>query len=355
MLHLFVGADEYLKSEGAKRVIDALVPPADRDFGLEIVDGACDRADEALEAIGRTEEAARTPSFLGGNKVVWRREANFLPGAKGRAAEAQAVREAAAAFVERLAASPLPEGHHLIVTAAVCPKNTKLHKLAEKTGEVRECGAPLRPWEVEKAAQERLAEALPAAGLRMAPPVRAAFAKRVGADTRTLVSELRKLRDYIGKAGAEVTLRDVEAVTSVSVGTEPFALSEALLARSPGAVARAVALLRTDKNAAFAAAAVMLNTLNDLCAIRDALDRGWLAGNRWEIPADRLPARLARLSGWALGKQAEAAKRYSLNELRAGRHHVVEMRFKLVDATAQDPWAIIEPAALRVVMRRVRR
>ena len=115
-----------------------------------------------------------------------------------------------------------------------------------------------------------------------------------------------------------------------------------------------VALLRADKNAAFAAAAVLLNTLNDLCAIRDALDRGWLAGNRWEIPAERLPARLARLNGWSLGKQVEAAKRYTLNELRAGRHYAVGMRFKLVDATAQDPWAIIEPTALRVVMRRVR-
>ena len=50
MLHLFVGTDDYLKSEGAKRVIDALVPPADRDFGLEIVDGACERADDALAA-----------------------------------------------------------------------------------------------------------------------------------------------------------------------------------------------------------------------------------------------------------------------------------------------------------------
>lgn len=354
MLHLFVGTDDYLKSEGAKRVIDALVPPADRAFGLEIVDGACDRADDALAAIARTEEAARTPSFLGGAKVAWLREATFLPGAKGRAAEAQAVREAAAAFVERLAADPLPEGHHLIITTATCPKNTKLRKLAEQSGEVRECGAPVRLWDAEKVAQERLADQLPASGLRMAPPVRAAFAKRVGPDTRTIVSELRKLRDYIGKEGAEVVLRDVEAVTSSSVGTEPFALAEAILARSPLAVARAVALLRADKNAAFAAAAVLLNTLNDLCAIRDALDRGWLAGNRWEIPAERLPARLARLNGWSLGKQVEAAKRYTLNELRAGRHYAVGMRFKLVDATAQDPWAIIEPTALRVVMRRVR-
>lgn len=355
MIHLFVGTDDYLKTEGAKRVIDGLVPPGDRDFGLEVIDGACDRADEALEALARTEEAVRTPSFLGGNKVAWLREANFLPGAKGRVAEAQSVKDACAGFVERLQKEPLPEGHHLIVTTAVCPKTTKFHKLAEKAGTVVECGAALRYWDVAKAAQERLAAVLPASGLRMAPAVREAFAKRVGADTRTIVSELAKLRDYLGKDGAEVALHDVEAVTSNSVGTEPFAISEALLARSPIQAVRAVEQLRADKNAAFAAAAMILNTLNDLCAIRDALDRGWLAGNRWEMPAANLPARLARLNGRALGKQVEAAKRYTLNELRAGRHYAVEMRFKLVDATSQDPWAIIEPVLMRVLMRRARR
>ncbi len=354
MIYLFLGTDDYLKSEGAKRVIDALVPKADRDFGLETIDAACDTCDDVLSVLDRAGEALYTASFFGGGKVVWLRDANFLPGAKGRAVEAQAAKDAVAAFLEGLQKDPLPEGHHLVVTANACLKTSRFHKWVAKEGKVEECGAELRSWQLEKAAQERLEALLPASGLRMAPAVRAAFARRVGADTRTIVSELGKLRTYLGEDGAEVTERDLEAVVSAAVGAEPFDLSNALLARSPLQVAKAVALLRADRNAAFPAAAAILNTLNDLCCLRDALDQGWLVGGHWDLPADRLPARLARLQGWALSRQAEGAKRYTLNELRAARHHAIEMRFRLVDSTAQDPWAIIEPTLLRIVSRAVR-
>lgn len=355
MVYLFVGTDDYLKSEGAKRVIDARVPKADRDFGLETLDAACDTCDEVLSLLDRAGEALYTASFFGGGKVVWLRDVNFLPGAKGRAVEAQAAKEAVAAFLEGLQRAPLPEGHHLVITANTCLKTSRFYKWVAKEGKVEECGTELRSWQQEKAALERLDALLPASGLRMAPQVKTAFAQRVGADTRTIVSELEKLRTYVGEAGGEVTERDVEAVVCATVGAEPFDLSNALLARAPLQVAKAVALLRADRNAAFPAVAAVLNTLNDLCCLRDALDQGWLVGGRWDLPADRLPARLARLQGWALSKQVEGAKRYTLNELRAARHYAIEMRFRLVDSTSQDPWAIIEPTLLRIVSRAVRR
>lgn len=354
MVHLFLGPDDYLKSEGAKRLIDSLVAPEDRDFGLEIIDGTCDKADDVLQAIDRAGEALYTASFLGGNKVVWLRDANFLPGAKGRAVEAQAAKDAATAFFEGLQKAPLPEGHTLVITATACAKISKFYKWVEKTGKITVCGEEVKSYQQEKAAQARLADLLPQCGLKMSPAVRTAFAQRVGSDSRTIVSELDKLRAYLGKDGAEVTLADIEAVISTAVGAEPFALTEAILQRSPTLATKTIEQLRADKNAAFPAAVGILNTLNDLCSLRDALDQGWLAGNRWDLPADRLPARLARLNGWFLGKQVEAAKRYSLNELRAGRHYAVEMRFKLVDTTAQDPWAIIEASLLRILMRRAR-
>lgn len=351
MLYLFLGTDDYLKSEGAKRVIDALVPKEDRDFGLETIDAACDTCADVLAALDRAGEALYTASFFGGGKVVWLRDANFLPGAKGRAVEAQDAKDAVAAFLEGLQNDPLPEGHHLVITANTCLKTTRFYKWVAKAGKVEECGTELRSWQLEKAAQERLDALLPASGLRMSPAVRAAFARRVGADSRTIVSELEKLRTYLGNAGADVSEADLEAITSAAVGAEPFDLSNALLARSPLQIAKAVALLRTDRNAAFPAAAAILNTLNDLCCLRDALDQGWLSGGRWDLPADQLPARLARLQGWMLSKQVEGAKRYTLNELRAARHYAIEMRFRLVDATSQDPWAIIEPTLLRIVSR----
>ncbi len=355
MIYLFIGTDDYLKSDGAKRAIDELVPPEDRDFGLEIIDAACDKCEDVLRVLEQAEGALYTASFFGG-KVVWLRDANFLPGAKGRAVEAQAAKDAVATFCEQLQNTPIPDGHHLIITAKSCLKTSRFAKwvTTKGVGTFVECGSDVRSYQLEKAGLERLANVLPASGLKMSAPVQSAFISRVGADTWTIVSELEKLRTYIGKAD-EVKLADVETITSAAAGAEPFDLANAILARSPLQVAKSVEQLRADKNAAFPAAAVILNTFNDLCAIRDALDQGWLAGNHWTIPHEQLPQRLTRLQGFMLGKQVEGAKRYTLNELRAARHYAIEMRFKMVDTSSQDPWAIIEPALLRMIARTPRR
>lgn len=352
MIYLFVGTDDYLKSSGAKRIIDELVPPEDRDFGLEVIDAHCDRSDEVLEALQKTEEALYTDSFFGGGKVVWLRDANFLPGSRGRAVESQQAKDAVSAFCEQLQRAPLPEGHALIITAQSCSKATAFGKWITAHAKVTECGSEVRSYQLEAAALERLKTVLPHSTLRMAPAVQTAFVQRVGADTRTIVSELEKLRTYLGSDGAAVSLADIEAVTSVSVATEPFELAGAIQERSPVKIAKAIALLSTDKNSAFPAAAVILNTLNDLCCIRDALDQHLLVNNTWDLSPDLIPERLRRVTGWMLGRLVAAANRYTLNELRAARHYAVEMRFKLVDTTSQTPWSIIEPVLLRIVARR---
>ena len=89
----------------------------------------------------------------------------------------------------------------------------------------------------------------------MPAPVRSAFAQRVGADTRTLHSELEKLKMYIGPSRDTVTMEDLEAVTSSVASGEPFDLVSAIQLRSPLQVARGVERLRIDTNAAVAAAA----------------------------------------------------------------------------------------------------
>lgn len=352
MVYLFAGPDEYLKTEGAKRVIDTLVPASERDFGLETIDARCDKCEEVLSALNRAEESLFTDSFFGGGKVVWLRDVNFLPGVKSRAVEAQAAKDAVAAFCETLQGTALPEGHHLVITADSCPQTTRFAKWVKSTGKLEICGVEVRSSNQEKIALERLPGLLESTGLKMPAPVRSAFAQRVGADTRTLHSELEKLKMYIGPSRDTVTMEDLEAVTSSVASGEPFDLVSAIQLRSPLQVARGVERLRIDKNAAFAAAAVLINTLNDLCAIADALERQWLVGGQWHLPIEQLPQRLARQQGFVLTKLIEAARRYTLNELRAARHYAIEMRFKLVDSTSQDPWAIVEPVLLRIVARR---
>ncbi len=345
MIYLFVGVEDYLKAEGAKRVIEANVPVEERDFGLEVIEGLCDKAETAETTIQHLEEALYTASFFGGNKVVWLRNANLLPGHKIRGAE-NAI--AKAWFTEFLPNHPLPEGHTLIITAESCPKNTAFYKWAAKTVEIVDCGSAIRSYDLQKVGQERLRRLLPQVGLTMSPAVVTAFIGRVGTDMRTLVVELEKLRTYVGKDG-EVNLEDVATITSISANAEPFDLSEIILQRSSARIVPTVELLRADKESAFPAATVIINTLNDLCSLRDAIDRQWYT-THWEIPSEQIPSRLRRLQGFILSRYLEGARRYTLNELRAARHYAIEMRFRLVDSTL-DAWTIIEPTLLRIVAR----
>ena len=353
MVYLFCGTDDYLKREGAKAVINRFIPEAERDFGLETIDAACETCDNVLHVIELAKEALYTASFFGGGKVIWLKDANFLPGATGRAIAAQAAKEAVSSFCEELQTADIPEGHHLIITSRTCSKSSRFYKWVATHGEFCECGSEIKTYQLEKVGLERLENLLPKQGLQMSPAVRRAFVQRTGADSWTLVSELEKLRTYIGGDASPktVTLQDVETITSSVVGAEPFVLSNALLMRSPTQVTQAITLLRSDKSAVFPAAAAILNTLNDMCSLREAIDRRWLSNGHWELPSTQIPSRLHRLQGWMLSRQIEGVRHYTLNELRAARHYAIEMRFKLVDSTLQDPWDIIEPVLLRIVAK----
>ncbi len=352
MIYVFAGKDDYLKTEGAKTVIRETIPDEERDFGVETVNGACNKADDVLQAIDAVREALFTSGLFGGKKVIWLREANFLPGATGRAVEAQAAKEAAAAFCETLMATPLPEEHTLVITTSTFSKATRFAKWVAKVGKIVECGKELRSYQVLEAALERLEQLLPETSLKMSAPVKQAFAKRVGADSRTILSELTKLETYL-LPPRPVTEEDIARITSITNTAEPFDLIDALHNRNALALSRLIALLRMDKDSAFPAAAVILNSFNDLCAIRDALQRGLLSPNgTWMLSPETLPARLAKLNGWAMKRLITAANHFTLNELRAARHYLVEMRFRLVDSSMANAWDIMEPYLLRAIAKR---
>jgi DNA polymerase-3 subunit delta len=61
--YLLYGEEEYLISEYLNRIIEAIVPEADRDFSLFIFDGENTDADTLMKII-------ETPSLLGGRKVI---------------------------------------------------------------------------------------------------------------------------------------------------------------------------------------------------------------------------------------------------------------------------------------------
>jgi DNA polymerase III delta subunit len=115
-LFFICGDDDYLVDSAARERIGQLVPPADREYGVEVVDGRRETGDEVRRAVEACIESVQTPGFFGSVKVTWLREASFLTGG-GRVSESAAAKEA----VERLSdwlKNGLLEGQTLLITAS---------------------------------------------------------------------------------------------------------------------------------------------------------------------------------------------------------------------------------------------
>src|ERR1041385_1561316 len=93
-IYAVVGSDEAEVKHVASELAEKLKPAKGGEFGVEVIDGAADNAEQASARIRSTIEALRTLPFFGGEKLVWLRNANFLgDDQKARAASVQAALE----------------------------------------------------------------------------------------------------------------------------------------------------------------------------------------------------------------------------------------------------------------------
>src|SRR5437763_16344756 len=77
-IYAVVGSDEAEVKHAAAELAQKLVPDDAGDFGLEVIDGVADNADQAAARIRSAIEALQTLPFFGSTKVVWLKSANFL-------------------------------------------------------------------------------------------------------------------------------------------------------------------------------------------------------------------------------------------------------------------------------------
>ena len=93
-IYAVVGSDDAEVKHTAAELAEKLKPTAAGDFGLEVIDGATDNADQAAARIRSTVEALRTLPFFGTEKLVWLKNANFLgDDQKARSTSVQAALE----------------------------------------------------------------------------------------------------------------------------------------------------------------------------------------------------------------------------------------------------------------------
>src|SRR5438105_14092791 len=77
-IYAVVGSDEAEVKHAAAELAAKLAPPGAGDFGLEVIDGAADNAEQAAARIRSTIEALQTLPFMGSGKLVWLKNAHFL-------------------------------------------------------------------------------------------------------------------------------------------------------------------------------------------------------------------------------------------------------------------------------------
>ena len=223
-IHLIIGEDDYLVSETAKKTVGDGV-------GLEIVDSLnSSNAELQMADLREVDASFSTPPFLDPRKVTWWKNVHFLPGG-GKRDSSEEVKEALERFAEKVAraAATLPENQHLVISG---PRLLKTSVFAKTLAPVAEMAvfAAGKPWEAARNAAVRVIDLAAEMNLNFDRGAAEHFVARVGTDSRSLMSELGKMRDYLGKDAHTITLADIDEVTSQGVGVEPevWAITDAL-------------------------------------------------------------------------------------------------------------------------------
>lgn len=362
-IHIIVGDDDYLTESAANKIIAAAVEPSLRKTAVEIVDGRADNAESQLASLQACIASVRTPPFLDPVKLTWWRGVSFLPGGSGKSDGekkeklSEAVKSALEKFASQTASSPLPPNQFLIITAAKLLKTSIFAKSFSSCAQIvyfSDAGAKSK--DRAASAISRLPDLAAAENLSFARNADAAFIAKTGSDTRFIVSELAKLRAYLGPDRNEITAADVAEITSVgSDEPELWDITDAVGARDVPKLMRALDRFEGKNGFGIMLATVLEKYFRSLLVVRSALDAGWLTA--YGSPAKNLPPHAAdnllaagldgpeaKKRSWVIRRNVECARRFSAPELRAARFRMFRARESLVSSSgsANEDFVISE-------------
>ncbi len=362
-IYLIVGEDDYLAEAAARKILEAAVEPSLRATAVETINGNAGNMEEQLASLKACIASVQTPPFLDPVKLTWWRGVTFLPGA-GRGGTISAdVKAALEKFAADLAAHPLPSNQVLIISATKLLKTSIFAKTFAKIAQVVEFASSEKSRDRLASAQMRLPDLAAAEKLKFAPGAAEAFLAKVGTNTRIIVSELAKLRTYLGPDRDTATAEDIAVISSMGDEEgEIWDLTDALAQRNPTKLISVLARFTGENGAGIPLANMAEKFFRELYLYRDALDHGWLTpygGWAKDLPAD-VAADLdaaqvgpnAQRSPWAVKNGAKRAKNFTLAELRAARYRILLAREKLVSSNASDD--LIGQELLRIIARRRR-
>ena len=188
------GPDDFLVNRVGKERFDELSAEANADeYARDIVSGFANKVDEVETAVNRFRDAVQTVSMFGGKRIVWFKDVTFLGDSVTGRAEGT-LRQVEA--LQELLAKVNPDEVSVVITAAPVDRRRTFPKWCEANSDFTLAGGD----------SENAGEALAAVALAEAQTMGVTFGAhalemlltKVGANTRLLTEEVRKLATYAG-------------------------------------------------------------------------------------------------------------------------------------------------------------
>jgi len=357
-IYAVVGSDEAEVKRVAAELAAELTPAGAGDFGLEIIDGVAENADQAAARIRSTIEALQTLPFFGSSKVVWLKNANFLSDTQiGRAAGVQSTLEELSGLMENGLGSDVT----FLISATEVDKRRSFYRSLVKRAEVQvfdrldstRAGWEEEATEVGRSHAKKRNLQCDEDGLNL-------FVLLTGGDTRQIENELEKIDTFLGAAkeptgkipagpaarmaAPRVTTNLVRQLVALSRAGVIFELSNALAARDLELALMFVRRLLDQGESAIGILLVaIVPTIRNLLLAKDLMERHRLpvpyspfqfisAVNRLPAEAtDHLPRRKdGSINVYALGIAAQQAHQFDINQLIQGMRACLDANVQLV-------------------------
>ena len=356
-----VGSDDAEVKRTAAELAEKLKPADAGDFGVEVIDGAADNAEQAAGRVRSTNDALRTLPFFGGEKLVWLKNANFLgDDQKARSASVQSALEE---LTETINAGLGPEIVFLL-SAVEVDKRRSFYKSLAKRAELQifdKLDSSRGGWEEE--AGELVQSRAKKRKLQFDDNALELFVLLTGGDTREIENELEKIDLFLGEE-RQVDVDLIRELVPLTRAGVIFDLSNALAERDLGRALELVRRLLDQGESAIGILLVaILPTVRNLLLAKDLMERHRMSRPHAPFPfisaVNRLPAdateHLPRkkdgsVNAYALGIAAQNAHRFTTEQLVAGMQACLAANLRIV-TTQLDHELILTEVVVKILGR----
>jgi DNA polymerase III subunit delta len=192
---LVCGQDDYLVDRTGKARFEAMAAEVTDELSREVISGFAGNGDEVEAAINRFREAVQTVAMFGGKRAVWLKDVNFLADTiTGRAETTLKLVDDLRQVLEGVN----PADTVVLLTAAPIDRRRSFPKWCEKNADFVLIGDDEGG---DSLGGVVLAEAK-ALGATLEPGALELLLAKIGANSRLLIEEVRKLATYAGAGGA---------------------------------------------------------------------------------------------------------------------------------------------------------